>query len=273
MQIVRNADLEPTWTVLRAKEPGFMRSLVTWMGGPDGYINTNPRVAIESRYCAVGRMDMRPGNRQPGVHVHTVDEIYVILEGEAESFDGLGRCHRAGPLDCLYIPKGVPHGVRTVGDTTLRLLWVNDDIERWGVSVYLEGPGPHPAKDEVQLVPFRDLAPSRSGDRARDRGFQRWSVSWVERESAGQSRNPAVSRQSSRLGLELTVVEPHNRMLDAGAGARLHVVVKGSATLASDGGPIAIDTQDAIFCASGERFDLQAVSGVPLHVVSVRLPA
>src|SRR5688572_6786020 len=98
IRIVRNRDLEPTWTVLRAREPGFMRSLVTWMGGPEGYINTNPNVAIESLDCAVGLMDMGPGQRQPGVHVHSMVEIYVILDGMAESFDGVGNRHTAGPL-------------------------------------------------------------------------------------------------------------------------------------------------------------------------------
>ena len=125
IRIVRNRDLEPYWGVFRAKEPGFMRLLITWMGGPDGTINTNPGVAIESRHCAVGLMDMGPGNRQPGVHTHTMTEIYVILQGMVESFDGVGNRHLAGPLDCLYIPKGVPHGVRTVGDAHVKLLWVN----------------------------------------------------------------------------------------------------------------------------------------------------
>ncbi|NJO23846.1 MAG: cupin domain-containing protein, partial [Sphingomonadales bacterium] len=181
IRIVRNRDLEPAWTVLRAKEAGFTRSLVTWMGGPEGYINTNPGVAIESLDCAVGLMDMGPGQRQPGVHVHSMVEIYVILEGMVESFDGVGNRHTAGPLDCLYIPKGVPHGVRTVGDKPVKLLWVNDAIEKWGVSRYQEGPGPHPAEtgETVALVRFNDLEPSWSAPRANEAGFLRWCVSWV----------------------------------------------------------------------------------------------
>lgn len=59
------------------------------------------------------------GNRQAGVHVHSVTWIYVILKGEAENFDGTGNVHGARPLDCLYIPRGLPHGVRTVSVSTV----------------------------------------------------------------------------------------------------------------------------------------------------------
>jgi len=272
MRIVRNSDLEPTWSVLRAKEPGFMRSLVTWMGGPEGYINTNPGVAIESRHCAVGRMDMGPGNRQPGVHTHTMDEIYVILEGEAESFDGVGNRHRAGPLDCLYIPKGVPHGVRTVGDKTLRLLWVNDDIERWGVSVYEEGPGPHAAQDEVRLIPFMALEPNWDGPRAKEAGFQRWSASWVACSRAGPNHNPDVARPSDRLSVVLTVVQPANRMQLPPDGDGLHVVVRGRCVILRDGRSEVLGAQDALFCSADERLELRALGDDPLYVISVRTP-
>ena len=114
-RLVRNRDLAPSWIVLRAREPGFQRSLITWMGGPEGYINTNPGVAIESGHCAVGLMDMPVGNRQPGVHTHTIDEIYVILEGHCESFDGVGATHlgraveySSGLLSCTRIRRQVP---------------------------------------------------------------------------------------------------------------------------------------------------------------------
>ncbi len=272
MRIVRNRDLEPTWTVLRAKEPGFMRSLVTWMGGPDGFINTNPGFAVESQHCAVGRMDMGPGNRQPGVHTHTIDEIYVILEGEAESFDGMGNRHRAGPLDCLYIPKGVPHGVRTVGDKALKLLWINDDIERWGVSVYAEGPGPYPASDEVRLVPFVALEPSWNGQRAKEAGFQRWSASWVACERAGPNHNSGVAQSSQRISVDLTVVQPANRMQEPPAGNCLHVVSRGRCVMLLDGRTEVLATQDALFRPAGEGLDLRALGDDPLYVVSARQP-
>ena len=260
-RIVRNRDLAPSWTVLRAREPGFQRSLITWMGGPEGYINTNPGVAIESGHCAVGLMDMPVGNRQPGVHTHTIDEIYVILEGHCESFDGVGDTHRAGPYDCLYIPKGVPHGVRTIGTQDLKLLWVNDDIERWGVSVYAEGPGPHPATDEVRLIPMRDLAPV---------GSQISTVSWVACPRIGVEGTTGVSVPSERLALSLCVLDGGRRMAAPPArDPQLWVVVRGSAIVVIDGRSERIGPQDAVFCSTGTTLDLRADTNDPVHLVRI----
>ena len=107
VRTIRNKDLAPTWTVKQAKEPGFMRSLITWVGGPDGYINTNPEVAVISQSAAVGLMRMAVGNRQAGVHIHSITEIYVILKGEVESFDGVGNLHRAY-AELGGAPRGAP---------------------------------------------------------------------------------------------------------------------------------------------------------------------
>jgi len=271
LRIVRHADLEPFWGVLRAKEPGFMRSLVTWMGGPPGHINTNPEQAIESEYCAVGLMDMAAGNRQPGVHTHSMNEIYVILEGTVESVDGYGAKHVAGPLDCLFIPKGVPHGVRTVGDTTVRLLWVNDEIERWGVSVYAEGPGPHPSDDVVSLIRFVDLEPSWAADRAKEAGHLRWNVSWCGSAETGANYNPDHAAASPRVGLNLCCVTPANRLSDGIADAnRLYVVARGSAIATVGGNTATLAPLDAIFCPAGETLELRAGHEAPLYVVRVQ---
>ncbi len=273
-RIVRNRDLQPFWGVLRAKEPGFMRSLITWMGGPEGYINTNPGVAVESRHCAVGLMDMGAGQRQPGVHTHTMTEIYVILEGQVESFDGVGNRHSAGPLDCLYIPKGVPHGVRTVGDRPVKLLWVNDEIEKWGVSLYQEGPGPHPADNEVSLIPFLSLEPNLSAARAKEPGFMHWNVSWVGCATTGPNYNAGHAALNDRVGVSLCVVQPANRLPNSPAsGHQLYVVVRGRAVV--DTGPqqrTVLDPQDAVFCPASMTVDLRALDGEPLYLVRVHEP-
>ncbi len=276
IEVVRSQDLEPSWTVLRAKEPGFMRSLVTWLGGPEGHINTNPGVAVESQQGAVGLMEMGPGQRQPGVHTHSMVEIYVILDGTVESFDGIGNRHTAGPLDCLYIPKGVPHGVRTVGDKPVKLLWVNDAIEKWGVSFYQEGPGPHPAEngETVALVRFSDLEPNWSAPRAREGGFLRWSVSWVgsAAHATGHNFNPGIAALNERAGVTLTVLSAANRLPpdDTARGNRLLVVARGSAILTRGGERVAIGVHDAVYCPAGAALDLRAAADAAVHLVGVQ---
>jgi len=150
--VIRFDTLEPSWAVKRATEPGFHRWLVSWMGGPDGTVNFNPGQAAPSRRAAMGFMAMPQGNRQAGVHVHSVAEIYVILKGEIEGFDHTGAPHRAGPFDCIYIPAGVPHGVRSVGCQDLHLVWVHDAIERLGVSQYLDAAAPDATPERIRIV-------------------------------------------------------------------------------------------------------------------------
>lgn len=46
--IIRYNDLEPQWHVPGAKEPGFMRWLISWVGGPPGFVNPSKEAAIVS---------------------------------------------------------------------------------------------------------------------------------------------------------------------------------------------------------------------------------
>lgn len=266
IQIVRHRDLEPFWGVKRATEPGFMRSLVTWMGGPEGYINTNLGQAIPSRHCAVGIMDMSVGNRQPGVHVHTMNEIYVILEGQVESIDGVGNKHIAGPLDCLFIPTGVPHGVRTIGDIAVKLLWVNDDLEEWGAAVYLEGPGPHPADNEITSIELADLEPNWSA--ASPAGQMHWQADWVS--SPKVNHNPRVAVAGDRIRLGLCVVLPANRLQEQATGYnQLFVVINGQAIVKSPNGSEAVGQQDAIFVPAGVDVDVRSLHDEELRLIRV----
>jgi mannose-6-phosphate isomerase-like protein (cupin superfamily) len=275
VRVVYNKDLEPGWSVKQAKEPGFMRSLITWVGGPEGYINTNPDDAVMSQSSAVGLMRMPVGNRQAGVHVHSVTEIYVILRGEVESFDGVGNTHRAGPLDCLYIPAGVPHGVRTVGDADLELIWVHDAIEKIGVSIYLDGPGPFPAKDEVRLIPFADLPPDWGGDKAKEGGHLRWSANWVAGAASTVNHNPDDAAINGRIALGVTVIAPGNSQVEhAHPHSETYVVVRGNAILKQDGRSIQLGHLDAAYFPPGTPHALRNGGDEALYLVWVHeLPA
>lgn len=269
-RIVRGDDLEPTWTVKQAKEPGFMRSLITWVGGPEGHINTNPNIAVETERCVTGLMWMPPGNRQAGVHVHSVAEVYVILRGRCESFDGEGRRHVAGPLDCLYIPAGVPHGVRTVGDEQLELVWVHDAIERWGVSQYLDGQGPFPADEEVRLIPMDDLEPRWTAPGARQVGTLRWMVNWVAGPE-GRDHNPGFAIRNPKLALGLTVVSAWNRHLPRQhTGEETYVVISGAAIVEIGGERHRLARLDAVHVPAGCEIGLRNVGDRPLYVLWVR---
>lgn len=246
VRVVRDRDLEPDWSVKQAKEPGFLRSLITWVGGPEGFVNTNQKDAATSLDCAVGLMRMPVANRQAGVHVHSVAEIYVILKGEVESFDGMGATHRAGPLDCLYIPAGAPHGVRTIGDVDLELIWIHDAIERWGVSTYLDGDGPFPADDMVKLVQFRDLVPDWGGRDAKVGGTLRWSVNWVAAAAGG--RNDGVAAVNRKIGIGATVIPPGNsHVAHAHAHPETYVVMRGAAAAEAEGAVHHLGRLDAVY--------------------------
>jgi mannose-6-phosphate isomerase-like protein (cupin superfamily) len=266
VRIVRNQNLEPAWTVKQAKEPGFMRSLITWVGGPEGFINTNPGVSVTSQKSAIGLMRMPAGNRQAGVHVHSVAEIYVILKGEAESFDGMGNRHRAGPMDCLYIPAGVPHGVRTVGDMDLELVWLHDAIERNGVSVYLDGPGPFPAEEECKLIAYRDLAPDWGGEGAKAGGTLRWCINWVA--GQGRSHNLAEAASNPKLGIGMTAILPNNSGV---AHSHLHpetyLVLSGTGAVSAEGETAHLARLDAAYFPAETPHVIRNTGDQTLHVL------
>src|SRR6187551_918764 len=56
-----------------------------------------------------------PGHPEPPAHEHPYDQLAIILQGAlALELDGTGYTVRAGEF--LYIPAGVPHAGRVVGD-------------------------------------------------------------------------------------------------------------------------------------------------------------
>ena len=194
-RIVRFRDLVPSWETKQAREAGYMRWLVTWLGGPAGHINTNPGTAIENTQCAVGMMYLPVGQRQAGRHIHGVTEIYVVLQGELEGFDASGHPHRAGPMDCTYIPEGCPHGVRNCGMEDVILIWAHDGIERNGTAVYYDDDHLFNHAPPIELVRFADLQPDWSDPGARTPGTMRWSVNDGKCSTSGGGGGPKSERK------------------------------------------------------------------------------
>lgn len=88
-----------------------------------------------------------PGYETP-LHVHGAeDEQFHLLEGRVECRYGAdgGERATAGPHDTVYLPRGVPHGFRVVGDDPLRMVVV---LTPGGLEEFFEQVGePAPAHE------------------------------------------------------------------------------------------------------------------------------
>lgn len=255
--LIRFAELEPSWAVKRAREPGFLRWLVSWMGGPSGYVNFNPDQAAQSQVASAGFMAMPQGNRQAGLHIHSVTEIYVVLKGEIEGYDHTGVPHQAGPFDCIYIPSGVPHGVRTIGSEDLHLVWIHDAIELLGTSVYLEGAPPAESDQRIQIV--------------RLSGRFRQSAENARTLMAGYigSASGGIANSFIQLGVTRLLsgsVEP----IKPAASARLFIDVAGETTVRCDDRTHKLSYLDALHVPAGQAATFWNSADLPSDLLCLR---
>lgn len=272
--IIRYRDLEPAWHTPFAKEPGFMRWLITWVGGPAGHINTNRADSAISEKTVVGMMNLPVGQRQKGLHYHSVTEIYVVLKGQLEGFDNTNHTHRAGPGDCVYIPAGVPHGVRNCGTDDCDLVWVHDGIEKVGTSVYfLDGVVPadysHPAR--IQTVRFADLEPSYAAHRAKEVGVMRSMISWVGGAPGYENYNPGVAVVSDKVAIGMTVLQPAQKSVKHAHGdAETYVVMKGKALINMGQGNEELGKLDGVYLQPGCVHGIRNHGEEPVYVMWVQ---
>ena len=57
------------------------------------------------------------------LHTHNCAEQVTVLEGHAEAMVG-GAVTELGPMDCSFVPAGIPHYFRNIGDGPLTILWI-----------------------------------------------------------------------------------------------------------------------------------------------------
>lgn len=273
--IIRWKDLEPSWH-LPNQEPGIMRWMISWVAGPEGYYNSNPGVAVLSHDVSVGLMHIPSNNRQKALHYHGVAEIYVLLRGEVLGWDGRGEEHRAGPLDCVYIPAGVPHVVRTYGDEPVDLIWVHDAIEKKGTSVYWSEGMPNPqdeSKQEIKVVPYKGLEPRWEAAQEQGPGHLHSSINWVGGVKGCTNLNPERAVLNEKVALGLTVIhQGHKETVTGSPNAELCVLVRGKAivNIENGNGNEELAKMDAVYVPAGCSRTFRNHGDEPAYLLWVR---
>jgi mannose-6-phosphate isomerase-like protein (cupin superfamily) len=156
------------------------------------------QILYNGESCRVIGSNVAPGSTAPPHHVHPVDQLYYVVEGEMHLQLGSER-FVAGPDTLVFIPAGTPHHN-----------WNEGDVDEFHFEVL--GPGPNP-NDQVMI-------PTDSTD-AGGRPYLVKPLSEVEFDPAlpGFSLQRMLQRPqgSEHLALYVGSVEP------GGAGPNTHI--------------------------------------------------
>ena len=115
-------------------------------GGPEGTVDS---------FCLIFE-EVAAGDCIP-LHRHPVDEAVVVLEGSAE-VTLAERKHAAGAGATVFIPAGVPHAHRNVGEGILRIHAVFP-----GTAIEIEMLARNPAPDTEERPPAHVVYDARTG--------------------------------------------------------------------------------------------------------------
>ena len=220
-----------------------------------------------------GLMYLPVAQRQQGLHYHTITEIYVILRGHVEGYDGTGTPHRAGPMDCIYIPPGVPHGVRNCGLEDVELVWLHDGVEKKGLTVYCQTEkdiAEAPSKESIKVVSYIDLEPFWDAPRAKEPGFLRWVVNWVGGRINFENFNLGFAVESDRITLGYTVLLPgHKQVPHKHAVAEVYIMIKGKALINLGNGNKELDYLDSVYFPPGVTHSLRNHTSEAVYIMWV----
>jgi len=92
--------------------------------GPGARHERRP-AALDAERLIIHTNEYAPGGSSGEAHAHADQEqAFYILEGEMEVTVG-EKTYLAGPGDCVFLPRDVPHCHRNAGGGTLRFLFIS----------------------------------------------------------------------------------------------------------------------------------------------------
>jgi mannose-6-phosphate isomerase-like protein (cupin superfamily) len=87
------------------------------------------QIALNVRVLAPGADHVPPGGDPSGGHHHrTIEEIYLVIDGEIEMKLG-DDVHRLGPRDAVLIPADTPRGTRNPTDAEAAFAMISVKVE------------------------------------------------------------------------------------------------------------------------------------------------
>jgi mannose-6-phosphate isomerase-like protein (cupin superfamily) len=273
-RLIRWRDLAPRWVVPHSKEPGYLRFNLSYVGGPEGFVNINTETDLISLRTSIGLMWMPAGQRQFGLHRHTVCESYVILQGAVDSLgpsvDADKISHdRADTMDCLHMPIGAPHASRTVGDEDVMLLWFHDALERDDAAVYYDEDDPELAGlPATRYVEWKSLEPSWDAPGAKEPGTMQMLTSFIGGAEGHVHHNRAqgiVSDRNAAGTVEIPVGNAEHPQ--AREMVRYCLVTSGTAAVVDHPEIGVAEKWDMLVMPQNEPFAIRAVGIEPLRMV------
>jgi mannose-6-phosphate isomerase-like protein (cupin superfamily) len=273
-RLIRWREFPPRWVVPHATETGYLRFNTSYVGGPDGFVNIHPETGLVSTRTCIGLMWMPVGQRQFGLHRHTVCETYVILQGAVESIgprvdaDGTPG-DRVETLDCMHMPVGAPHGSRTVGSEDMMMLWLHDALERDDAAIYYEDDDPALADlPAAQHIDWKSLEPSWDAPGASEPGTMQMLTSFVGGAEGYVNYNRGRAIESDRNALGLVDIPVGNAEAPhARACVRYCLVVSGEAAIVDRADLGLAGRWDMFVMPKDQSFSIRCVGVDPLRMV------
>jgi mannose-6-phosphate isomerase-like protein (cupin superfamily) len=266
IRAVRYGDLEPFHMLPHSQTPGYMRWIKAYAGNedypdlapPEGTITSGPIPMLQG---------IDAGNYQWGPHSHTIIEFYIILQGRGIT-TGVNGGEAVDPLDCVFVPKHSPHGVRSVGDEDLILIAIHEEDEPADAIVYFADGDIDPDADYPgqSVIRFEELAPrwAVEGD-----GNLRRSVSYIGGPEGTFHLNRGDGGMvGDRVSAGVTVISPGNaHVVHSHATTESYIIARGRAEVIGHPEIEPLGFLDALLVPENVEHGLRALGDEPLYVV------